>query len=235
MITTVEETDLTNADLLAAANAGALEGGWLRAKRQNAGRGRLGREWQSAEGNLYASTLVRLRSGDPCASELGLLAAVALDDTVRTFFPFADGLLLKWPNDLMLGGAKLCGILLERAGDAVVIGFGVNITFAPEVPGRETACLSDFGPTPDAATFVEVLAEIFAHWLAQWRNFGLAPVRARWLDRAHPIGTALTITGATPLTGLFNGLEPDGALRLRMADGTNHIIHAGDTMFASGD
>lgn len=235
MITTVEETGSTNADLLVAATVGVLEGVWLRAKRQNAGRGRLGREWQSAEGNLYASTLIRLRLSDPCASGLGLLAAVALDDTVRTLFPFADGLQLKWPNDLMLGGAKLSGILLERTGDAVVIGFGVNIAFAPEVPGRETACLSDIGPAPEAATFLEALADIFAHWLAQWRNFGLAPVRARWLDRAHPIGTALTITGATPLTGLFNGLEPDGALRLRLAGGTDQIIHAGDIIFASGE
>ena len=229
-IRTVAETGSTNADMVGAAAAGAAEGQWLRAERQTAGRGRQGRPWVSDTGNFYGSTLVRLRPTDPPAPTLALVAAVAVEDALGTFG--ATDVSIKWPNDVLLNGAKIAGILLERAGDAVVIGCGVNLAHHPDLPDRPspTTSLTDPGLSIDPAIFAETLAESFARWLARWRGEGLAPVRARWLDRAHPIGTALTarLPDGTGYDGLFDGLDHGGALILRLADGTRHVMHAGD-------
>ena len=202
---------------------------WLRAEAQTAGRGRQGREWVSRTGNLYASTLVRLRVGDPPAPTLALLSAVALEEAI-SLLGVRDGLRIKWPNDLLLGGAKVAGILLERSGDAVVIGFGVNCAHHPDLPDRATTSLAEHRHPVDPAVLVETLGETFARWLDVWRGQGIAPVRTRWLARAHAMGTALTarLADGQAIDGLFAGLDEDGALRLRLADGTVRVIHAAD-------
>jgi BirA family transcriptional regulator, biotin operon repressor / biotin---[acetyl-CoA-carboxylase] ligase len=129
LIRTVEQTASTNQDVAALAAAGEPEGIWLRAVTQTAGRGRLGRSWSSPPGNLYASTLVRPRAGDSAAASLALVAAVALHEVASAWS--AAPVEIKWPNDLLIGGAKLSGILLESAEGAVVIGFGVNMAHHP--------------------------------------------------------------------------------------------------------
>ncbi|WP_343520598.1 biotin--[acetyl-CoA-carboxylase] ligase [Sphingomonas sp.] len=241
--------------MLDLATAGASEGSWLRAERQTGGKGRQGRAWESPPGNLYASTLVRLRPADPPAATLALVAAVALEEAVRVFlqsrhpseswdlsigarpreakdpsFRWGHGLCIKWPNDLLVDGAKLSGILLERADDAIVIGIGVNLAHHPDLPDRATTSLAVHAAAPDPATFLDVLAESFARWLARWRQKGLDPVRQRWLDRAHAPGTALTarLPDGETIEGLFDGLTGDGALILRLASGARRVIHAGD-------
>ena len=250
-IQVVAETGSTNADLLAAARAGAAEGEWLVAERQNAGRGREGRVWASPAGNLYASTLIQLRADDPPAPGLALVAGVALEETTglflarrvasygRTSLSGEDArdpqegrveLRLKWPNDLLLGGAKLAGILLERQDNAVVAGFGVNLAHHPERLDRPVTHLGLHAPAPAPLAFAEALAETFACWVARWRAEDLKPVRSRWLARAHPVDTPLAaaLPGGGRAEGLFDGLDEDGALRLRLADGTRRVIHAGD-------
>jgi BirA family biotin operon repressor/biotin-[acetyl-CoA-carboxylase] ligase len=223
-------TGSTNDDVLALARDGVEEGSWLRAERQTGGKGRQGREWESPAGNLHASTLVRLRSDDPPAPTLALVAAVALHETVSVFAPDA-GVMIKWPNDLLAAGAKLSGILLERLEDCVVVGFGVNLAEHPDATARPSTSLAALGAeAPDPALFLELLAESFARWLARWRTDRLGPVRAAWLAAAHPIGTPLsthTASGAW-IEGLFDGLDESGALCLRMADGSSRVIHAGD-------
>jgi len=154
---------------------------------------------------------------------LALLAAVALHEAVSRH---AEEVRIKWPNDLIAAGAKLAGILLERQGHAVVIGFGVNLAHHPEMLGRSVTSLKALaGAAPDAGIFAETLAEIFARWLARWRHDGHAPILAAWCAAAHPVGTALNTPEGE---GLFDGLDDSGALRLRLADGTTRIIHAGD-------
>jgi BirA family biotin operon repressor/biotin-[acetyl-CoA-carboxylase] ligase len=226
-IRVVAETGSTNADMLALAAAGAAEGSWLRAERQTAGKGRQGRAWESPVGNFYGSTLVCLRPTDPPAPTLALVTVVALEEAVRVFLP--TGATIKWPNDLLIDGAKLSGALLERARDAVVVGVGVNLTHHPELPDRPATSLAAQGVAVDAATFADVLAESFARWLSRWRSEGLAPVRQCWLDRAHPKGTALTARLPDGVTrdGLFEGLTAEGALMLRTQTGIE-LIHAGD-------
>ncbi|MEH3037745.1 MAG: biotin--[acetyl-CoA-carboxylase] ligase [Sphingomonas adhaesiva] len=230
---TVADTGSTNADLVALARDGAGEDGlWLRARRQTAGRGRQGRPWDSPEGNLFASTLVRLSPGEPPAPTLALVAAVALDEAVRLAIPAdrARRLALKWPNDLLLAGAKLSGILLERSGDWVVIGIGVNVACHPDLPDRATTSLHAEGATLDAAAFLDSLAAQFGAWLTLWRRQGLAPVAQRWRERAHPPGTPLVarLPDGEEVPGTFETLDEDGALVLRLADGTARVIHAGD-------
>lgn len=225
MIQTVAATGSTNDDVASLAREGAAEGLWLRAERQVHGRGRQGRIWVSPPGNLYASTLVRLGTGDPPAPTLALVAAVALHEALSAH---AARLRIKWPNDILCGDAKLAGILLERLGDAVVIGFGVNLTHHPdelERPVTSVKALAGAAPTPEL--FVAELAETLARWLARWRQDGLAPVRKAWLAAAHPPGTPLSTTEGE---GAFDGLDESGALRLRLADGALRVIHAGDVI-----
>lgn len=167
--------------------------------------------------------MVRVRVGDPPAPTLALVAAVALHETAAGFVPACR---IKWPNDLLADGAKLAGILLERQEDAVVIGFGVNLAHVPEGLDRPVASIAAVaGSAPEPALFAELLAEAFARWLARWRTEGLGPVRRRWLEAAHPLGAALSTPAGE---GLFDGLDEDGALRLRLADGSSRLVHAGD-------
>lgn len=180
--------------------------------------------WRSPPGNLYASTIVRLRPGDPPAATLALVAAVALHEVAAAYAP-AAGIRIKWPNDLLADGAKLAGVLLEREGEAVVIGFGVNLAHHPEDidrPATSVAMLS--GAMPEPAGFLEDLADAFARRLAGWRS-GLPAIRAAWLAAAHPVGTALSTPEGE---GLFEGLDGAGALRLKLASGEIRTVHAGD-------
>lgn len=238
-VETVGETGSTNADLLARLAAGDVlpEGAWLVADRQTAGRGRQGRAWSDGYGNFMGSTLVRVRPTDPPLHTLALVAGLALLEVVAPRLPAPVQAQIKWPNDLLIGPAKLAGILLERSGDAVVIGIGVNLAVAPGVEGRETVALSAFGPAPDRDTFAADLARSFATDLARWRDYGLDPVIARWLAAAHPVGTPLLVgePGEPALAGSFAGLDGDGALRLRLGDGTTRTIHAGEVRLAASD
>ncbi len=228
-IRVVAETGSTNADLLIAASNGAPEATWLRAERQVAGRGRQGRPWSDGAGNLFASTIVWLRPGDPPAPTLALVAGVALAEAVGSVAP---GLaLLKWPNDLMIGPAKLSGILLERgAGDAVVAGFGVNMAQNPQLPDRPTTSLAAYGVVVTASDMLDLLAARFAVALTAWRAGGIAAISARWKALAHPVGTSLIVRlpDGRSVAGRFEDLDPSGALRLSLPGGGHEVVHAGD-------
>jgi BirA family transcriptional regulator, biotin operon repressor / biotin---[acetyl-CoA-carboxylase] ligase len=192
---------------------------------QDAGRGRQGREWVSETGNFFGSTLVTLGPDDPPAPSLTLTAGLALIEAVDVAVP-NQSLMLKWPNDLMLGNAKLAGILLERSGDRVVVGFGINLASAPKLEGRDAASLNG-ALSPQG--FAPLLAGSFARMLALWRSSEPEAFAQAWLARAHPIGTHLTVhSGADEkVNGTFDGIESDGALRLRREGGID-VIRAGD-------
>jgi BirA family biotin operon repressor/biotin-[acetyl-CoA-carboxylase] ligase len=204
----------------------AVEGDWLVAREQDAGRGRQGRGWVSAPGNFYGSTLVELRAGDPAPQILSLAAALALIETIDVAVP-AQPLMLKWPNDLLLLGKKLAGILLERNGDRIAVGFGVNLATAPQLTDRPVASLGS-KIAPEA--FAPLLAACFGRLLQLWRESEPRLLIGAWLARAHPVGTLLTVHSRAEetLTGRFDGLEADGALRLRREDGGLDIVRAGD-------
>lgn len=234
MIRTVAETGSTNADLLASLRAGERigEGEWLVADRQTAGRGRQGREWFDGAGNFMGSTIVRPGPNDPPPPTLALLAGIALYETVAPLLADPSALSLKWPNDLLVGRAKLAGILLEREGDAVVVGIGVNLAAAPSVEGRETVSLAALGPVPHRDAFAEALASAFDRELERWRTVGLEPLLRRWQTVAHTSGTPLSVhePDGGVVSGTFAGLADDGTLLLCLEDGAVRPIHAGDVM-----
>lgn len=216
--------------MLQLAGQGVPEGFWLRAEQQSGGRGRLSRRWESPKGNLYCSTIVRLRPHDPPPGTLALVAAVSVQQAVSLYLP-PERVQIKWPNDLLVDGAKLCGMLLERTGDAIIVGIGLNIASSPVIPDRPaTSMAAQAAGAIEPGYFLETLADIFARWLDIWRGDGLPPIRAQWLKYAHPQGTALkaNLPDGNSIEGLFAGLDPDGALILRLANGTSHVIHAAD-------
>ena len=220
----VERTGSTNADVLG--DSEVVEGDWLIALEQEGGKGRQGRSWVSAAGNFFGSTLVVLRPGDPPAQTLSLAAGLALIEAIDTAVP-AQALMLKWPNDLMLMGRKLAGILLERSADRIAIGFGVNLGSAPQLTDRQAASLDgQIGPE----AFAPLLAGSFARLLELWRKSESSALVRAWEERAHLPGTRLTVHVGTAetVTGRFAGLEQDGALRLMRDDGELEIVHAGD-------
>jgi BirA family transcriptional regulator, biotin operon repressor / biotin---[acetyl-CoA-carboxylase] ligase len=211
--------------LVMAARGEAREGDWFVADRQTAGRGRLGRRWDSQSGNLFASTLVEVRHDDPPLGGLSLAAGLAL------FISVGDLAKLKWPNDLMIGNAKVAGVLLERQDNAIVIGFGVNLVSAPTIAGRMTTFLGKDGVLSYSR---DALLDRLVEWLPWtvcfWREQGTAAMARRWEDEAHLRGEPLSVTlpDNTRLEGTFHGLTDEGALQLRLADDTVRVIHAGD-------
>jgi len=157
---------------------------------------------------------------------------LALIEAVDAAAP-GHALLLKWPNDLLLAGAKLAGILLERQGDTIVAGFGVNLASAPDIPGKPAAHLGG-RIAPEA--FAPLLAASMSRMLVLWRSTEPGDFARGWLARAHPIGTELSVHGSdsADVSGRFDGIEPDGTLRLRLADGTVRAIHAADVTLGQG-
>jgi BirA family transcriptional regulator, biotin operon repressor / biotin---[acetyl-CoA-carboxylase] ligase len=236
LIRTLAETGSTNADVAAQLRAGerVAEGDWLVADRQTAGRGRQGREWFDGAGNFMGSTLVRPGPGDPPPHTLTFVAALALYEAVLPLLADPRALALKWPNDVLLGGAKRAGILLERERDAVIVGIGVNLAAAPALPDRPTVTLASLGPAPDRDAFAASLAASFDRELERWRTFGIEPLLRRWQQAAHPAGTPLSVhePDGSRLVGTYSGLAPDGSLLLRLEDGTVRPIHAGDVTLA---
>jgi BirA family biotin operon repressor/biotin-[acetyl-CoA-carboxylase] ligase len=224
-------TGSTNADLLTRAAQGVPEGLWLRADAQDGGRGRLGRSWESPKGNVFASTIVRLRDTDPAPASLAFVTALAVFDAIRQIAPHV-GISLKWPNDILSrDGSKLCGILLERAADAVIVGIGLNLIWHPENLDRKVSDLRALGAAPpDAQSSVEIIADAFARYLAIWRLSGTGTIIRQWEENAHPRGTAVSarLPDGEEMHGLFQGLDDQGALRLSLADGTIRAIHAAD-------
>lgn len=217
--------------MLVRADAGAQEGLWIRAARQTGGRGRLGRAWLSPPGNLYCSTLVRIASQDPPAHLLAFVAGLAVLDTVRDAIPACDAR-LKWPNDVHVAGAKLAGILLERRGNAVVVGVGLNVATAPDVAGRAVTSLHALGALRqiDAAAVLDLLVAHFAARLIDWRTQDAATLLEVWCAAAHKPGEAMAVQRgpADRIEGVFEGLAADGSLLLRCPDGRVESVSAGD-------
>ena len=214
----------TNDEAARLAEEGAPEGTVIWAREQTGGRGRRGRTWASPVGNLYSSTILRPDCAAARAAELGFVAALAVADMV----PASRQVRVKWPNDVMVDDGKVAGILPESSISAdgkaehVVLGVGVNVSFAPEVPEMRYrgACL---GGTVEAA--LERLTAALARWLAQWRRDGFAAIRAEWLAKAGPLGLEVDVKlGEELVRGRFAGMDGEGALLLDTPAGPRRIV-----------
>lgn len=227
----------TNDEAARLARSGAPEGTVVWALRQTAGRGRRGRSWTSAEGNLFVSIILRPQASPARAAELSFVAAVAAAEAVDALNPGGSPAMCKWPNDVLLSGGKIAGILLEsEAGEDgsvawVVVGLGVNLAGCPLDVERPAAALP-MAAAPSAA--LEILLPAFDRAYALWRNEGFAPIRAQWLARAAGVGQPISVRLAhETIDGVFHGLDSDGVLLLDVGRGNSlRRITAGDVFFA---
>jgi BirA family transcriptional regulator, biotin operon repressor / biotin---[acetyl-CoA-carboxylase] ligase len=231
----------TNDDARKVAISGADDGLVIRADAQTNGRGRRGREWESPVGNLYFSIVLRPDKALPEAAMISLLAAVSLGDALHRVLPADADIQHKWPNDILVDGAKIAGILLEASGGGalrpvewIVLGCGVNIVSHPQntlYPATDLGC---YPIAPSAAEILTLFIQRFSHWRALWIEDGVAPIRSAWLHRAKGLGEPVTVrTGARESQGVFQGLDVDGALMLLNANGTIERVTAGDVFFES--
>ncbi|GGH21430.1 BirA family transcriptional regulator, biotin operon repressor / biotin-[acetyl-CoA-carboxylase] ligase [Cribrihabitans marinus] len=208
---------------------------WIMARHQTAARGRRGRAWANPRGNLAATLVMRPDGAPEVAALRSFVAALALYDACIAVTGRADGLTLKWPNDVLLNGGKLAGILLESAGRAdgvahLTIGIGVNLAQAPEAstlePGavRPVSLLSETGAQVAPDDFLIELAAAFAGYETQFATYGFAPIRRAWLDRAARLGQPIVARTATSETaGTFETVDERGNLVLLTAKGRVNI------------
>jgi BirA family biotin operon repressor/biotin-[acetyl-CoA-carboxylase] ligase len=237
----METVDSTNAEARRRALAGEPGPLWIWSARQSQGRGRGGREWISQYGNLFASLLIRVNCPLRVAGQLALLAGIISFDTIAKLIAYEgrSEILLKWPNDILLAGEKVAGMLLENVGSAnesrsiVVIGTGINLASHPENLPQPAVSLATYGMTVTPANALETLAATTHEWLGRWGEGSCFPtIRRAWLDRAGPTGRALTVrVGSQEVEGVYGGLDADGALRLLMPDGGEYRVTAGDVFF----
>ena len=222
-----ESIDSTNDEARRLASAGERGPLWITARVQRSGKGRRGRVWVSQDGNLFATLLTA--GGNARSGELAFLAGLAAGETVAAFAPNAT-VSLKWPNDVLLNGKKTAGILLENFGAALAIGVGINLTSYP--PGTEfpaTSIKENADVAPESGAALTVLAGAMAAWYEVWRTCGFTPLREAWLQRASGLGKQVRARLETEeVQGVFETLDGDGALMLRMSDNSLRRIAAGD-------
>lgn len=231
----LEVTDSTNAEALRRAAGGAAGPLWLLAKRQSAARGRRGRPWSTPPGNFAATLLFR---PDGAPAQRSFVAALALFDALGAATGRLELLGLKWPNDVLLAGGKVAGILLEGAPNgALAIGFGVNLAAAPDPadlePGavRPTSLATAAGVCPTPEEFLDLLAPAYAEWEARLRRDGFAPIREAWLKRATGIGDEIVARlPKAQISGRFETVDAEGSLVVATAEG-RVVLPAADVFF----
>ena len=203
------------------------------ADRQTSGRGRRGRHWVSPPGNLHCSVLLSAPKLE-VAVQLGFVASIALVDALVHILPVGQ-FRSKWPNDVLMNGRKVAGMLLEPVGQGwIVLGLGVDVASAPP-PDQVTmpaAALSELGWNGDALSVLSAFCVAFEPWVQCWRKDGFAPIRAAWLDRAQGLGRPIEVRlERETLSGVFRGLDTDGALILDQAAAGQRRVMAGDVFF----
>jgi len=233
-----DELESTNAEARRRAEAGEDGPVWITASRQTQGRGRRGRSWSTGEGNL-AATLYMTTSEPPVrVAQISFVAALAAADLADTCLGVGAAR-LKWPNDVLVFGKKAVGILVESGARAdgrlwLAVGIGINLAHAPTDVDRPATAFAEHmaGRPPKPLDALEVLATRFESWRKLWATQGFSPIADGWTSRAHGLGEACEarLPNRT-VSGVAEGLDADGALRLRLQDGTLERITAGDVFF----
>ncbi|MCB9929431.1 MAG: biotin--[acetyl-CoA-carboxylase] ligase [Alphaproteobacteria bacterium] len=239
-MTRFETVGSTNDEAKAAARAGAVDGSVFWSPHQSAGRGTHGRDWATPPGNLAVSILKRPRMPLAFAPQAALVTAVAVAEALPELGVASDRIRLKWPNDVLVDGAKICGILMEGEAEGVgtrwlVIGTGLNLVHHPAETRHPATDLAALGlsVTPEAALAAYLTA--FDRWWGRWRRYDFQVVATAWAARTlHRPGDRLTLTvGRDTLTAVYQGLAPDGALVIRDADGVEKRIVSGEIFTGS--
>ncbi|WP_339747046.1 biotin--[acetyl-CoA-carboxylase] ligase [uncultured Maricaulis sp.] len=233
----LEQAGSTNAEARTRALAGECGPLWLAARRQTAGRGRRGRAWQSLDGNLFASGLYVIDRPPAQVAQLSFVTALAVAAVCDAALGDVARTRLKWPNDVLVDGHKVAGILLESGaapggGLWLAIGVGINLVAAPQDTERPAVALSQAGASLDREAALSLLAGAFESGFQHWMQSGFGAIRDRWLTRAHGLGERCVVRLPNEtLDGVFGDLGPDGALRLDLASGQHRYISAGEVFF----
>jgi BirA family biotin operon repressor/biotin-[acetyl-CoA-carboxylase] ligase len=232
-VVVLDRVDSTNAEALRRANAGERGPLWIVAREQSAGRGRRGRAWASPAGNLHATLMLTDPAPPAVAPQLGFVAGLALCDAVAAAAPvLASRLALKWPNDLLCGGRKIAGILIEGEGEpvAVAVGIGVNCRHHPDAAEFPATDFAAEGGDVTAATLFDDLVAAMEARLRQWNGgSGFAAIRAAWLGRAAGVGQPVRVRlSGREAAGRFETIDDSGRLVLRTGPGDLEAIAAGD-------
>jgi BirA family biotin operon repressor/biotin-[acetyl-CoA-carboxylase] ligase len=233
----LDETDSTNAEARRRAQAGEAGPLWIAARRQTAGQGRRGRSWDGGRDNLTATLLFTTDKPLAEAAGVSFVAALAVADLLEAAVPDI-AVTLKWPNDVLLAARKTAGILVESGAAGarfwMAVGIGVNLASAPADMHPAAAAVADYADPPTPEEALTHLAERMAVWLRLWEEEGAAPILAAWTARAAGVpGPCVARLPQETVEGYAEGLDSDGALRLRLADGRERRIAAGDVFFGA--
>ena len=228
-----DRIDSTNLEARRVVEAGEKGPLWLIARLQTAGYGRRGSSWLQREGDVAATLLYSPPAERETIAQLSFVAALAVVDALKRTAPHVD-FAVKWPNDILVDGRKIAGLLLELlttppASPLVAFGIGVNVVSAPEHVDYPTACLCEFvtDATPEPVSIVEAIDECLFAWVRRWKDEGFEPVRARWLQIADCVGRRVRVRlPDETVEGVFSDLDLDGALILD-CDGERRKIAAG--------
>lgn len=238
----LDAVDSTNEEAKRLAQAGAPDSTIVWAKSQSGGRGRRGRVWSSPEGNLYFSILLRPPYPAHNVMQLGFVAANAIADALQVVLPPGTFVHVKWPNDVLVEGCKISGILMDAEIDTtnrgylewLVLGIGINVASHPaeidsEFHATSLAAQGVTGAGLDVGALLDTLAKRFLAGLVTWRNLGFGPIRRHWLLRARGLGGPVIVRLPNEtLNGIFAALDEDGALILHLDGRPNRRITAGD-------
>lgn len=237
-IISVQEIASTNSRIRELAEQGAQEGTVLVADRQSAGRGRLGRRWESPSGvNLYCSILLKPQIPVQQAPQLTFLSAVAATETLNQVCNLSAN--VKWPNDILVKGAKISGLLNEMNAETeqihyVILGIGINLNmtadqFPQELNYPATSALIETGTPVDRVHFLQVFLERLDQYYLEFKQQGFAPIRKRWENLCNLMNQRVTVEQQTQvIKGTVVGIDLDGALRVQCDDGQIERILAGD-------
>lgn len=228
-----DETGSTNDDAKEQARSGAAEGSVVQALRQTSGRGRQGHLWMSEPGNLYMSMVLRPQVSPADSGQISFLAAVALARTVEAFLPQGADIALKWPNDVLVSGRKVAGILLEaesasgaQAIEWLVLGIGLNLCHGPE----GAISLQEAGAeAPEVNAVRDTLMGNLLSLYRLWQAEGFAAVRSAWLERAAHLGQKIRVRlPGEEFYAIFDGIDARGALEVTLQDGSRRVISSGE-------
>lgn len=240
VISCLNETVSTNADAFRAAEDGAVEGAVVLADRQTGGKGRLGRRWESPAGvNLYCSIVLKPDLAPSAAPQLTFLSAVATARAITAVTGLQPA--IKWPNDLLLNGRKVAGLLNEMSAETdrisfVILGIGVNLNmqvdqFPGDLRSPATSLLLESGKAVSRLRFASILLQELDREYVRFMREGFDPVRYEWSRLCNAAGRTVRVdTGAGLLQGIFDGLDRDGALLVRLPDGTLERVLSGDVI-----
>ena len=236
----LDRVDSTYDEAIRRAGQGAEDGTLVWAREQTSGKGRQGRGFDSPRGNLYLSIVTRPDCDASTAAQLSFVTALAVGEAIGSIAPAMLEVTFKWPNDVLLNGRKVCGILLESSAradgalDWLIIGVGVNVRSHPEETEFPATNLL-FEGTPRDVTEVDMLqafARHFLAWVNRWLDDGFAPVRQAWLSHAHALGETINVRlPRETVAGTFQDLDERGALVLDVPGAGRRLITAGDVFF----